>query len=54
MQGKFNPAIRLLEQNANSGVLSLTDHTMECLLQKHPKSVGELKKINRRLNNRLL
>ena len=38
MQGKVNPAIHLLDQNANSGVLSLTDHTMECLLQKHPKS----------------
>ena len=35
MEGKINPALRLLEQGAFSKILPLTDETMECLCQKH-------------------
>ena len=35
MQGKVNPAIRLLNEES-TGVLDLTDETMQGLLQKHP------------------
>ena len=36
MEGKINPALRLLEQGAFSKILPLTDETMQCLHQKHP------------------
>ena len=31
MQGKINPAIRLLDQNNTGGILPLNDETMQCL-----------------------
>ena len=36
MEGKINPALRLLEQGAFSKILALTYETMQCLRQKHP------------------
>ena len=38
MQGKVNPAIRLLEKGSKSGILPLSENTMECLLEKHPEA----------------
>jgi hypothetical protein len=38
MQGKVNPAIRLLDQEISPGILSLTDETLKCLHDKHPNA----------------
>ena len=55
LQGKVNPAIRLLDEGSNGGILPLTEDTMQCLQQKHPRGnaknemmllQGPLKKIN--------
>ena len=38
MQGKVNPAIRLLDQETSPGILPLTDETLRCLQEKHPNA----------------
>ena len=36
LEGKVNPAIRLLEENSTGGVLTLTEDVIQNLRQKHP------------------
>ena len=36
-KGNVNGALKLLTNNISEGVLSLTDETLELLIQKHPE-----------------